>query len=259
MCGGRPDRSPEPRDVASGETGAPVPRSFLERRSQLELDQRLAVETFHRRRFETIVGQHPARLALELLEGPDALSREELLRRREAVYALLRVDDQDPLELVDAIDRADVDAREVFDVDAGLGDDVGHRSRSVYSGRELLDEFLGALCEGGFHDYLVEAGFVSAAQSRGVGVIGETENRNVRIGVRDLVGVDPSDIRNHEIRRVDAVDRDEVITRKKSFELAAKVEVDSRQQDRRHVTRVTLRVTTPQRLWRVLRSPAWRG
>jgi hypothetical protein len=27
---------------------------------------------------------------------------------------------------VDAVDRADVDAREVFDVDAGLGDDVGH-------------------------------------------------------------------------------------------------------------------------------------
>src|SRR5438876_9771633 len=131
MCGGRPDRSPEPRDVASGETGAPVPRSFLERRSQLELDQRLAVETFHRRRFETIVGQHPTRLTLELLEGPDALSREELLRRREAVYALLRVDDQDPLELVDAVDRADIDAREVFDVDAGLGDDVGHRPVSV--------------------------------------------------------------------------------------------------------------------------------
>jgi hypothetical protein len=35
-------------------------------------------------------------------------------------------DDQDPLELVDAVDRADVDAREVFDVDAGLGDDVRH-------------------------------------------------------------------------------------------------------------------------------------
>jgi len=28
---------------------------------------------------------------------------------------------------VDAVDGADIDAREVFDVDAGLGDDVGHR------------------------------------------------------------------------------------------------------------------------------------
>src|SRR5204863_2004363 len=49
-----------------------------------------------------------------------------------AIYALLGVDDQDPLELVDAIDRADVDARAVLYVDAGLGDDVGHGRRSVY-------------------------------------------------------------------------------------------------------------------------------
>jgi hypothetical protein len=27
---------------------------------------------------------------------------------------------------VDAVDRADVNAREIFDVDAGLGDDVRH-------------------------------------------------------------------------------------------------------------------------------------
>jgi hypothetical protein len=32
---------------------------------------------------------------------------------------------------VDAVDRADVDAREVFDVDARLGDDVRH-VESVY-------------------------------------------------------------------------------------------------------------------------------
>ena len=34
-----------------------------------------------------------------------------------------------PVELVDAVDRADVHARAVFDVDAGLGDDVGHSRR----------------------------------------------------------------------------------------------------------------------------------
>jgi hypothetical protein len=34
---------------------------------------------------------------------------------------------EDALELVDAVDGADVDAGEVFDVDAGLGDDVRHR------------------------------------------------------------------------------------------------------------------------------------
>src|SRR6266513_6102448 len=48
-----------------------------------------------------------------------------------AIYALLRINDQDPLELVDAVDGADIDAREVFDVDAGLGDYVCHRPVSV--------------------------------------------------------------------------------------------------------------------------------
>src|SRR5438132_421448 len=43
-----------------------------------------------------------------------------------AVDALLGIDDEHPAGLVDAVDRADVDARLVFDVDAGLGDDVGH-------------------------------------------------------------------------------------------------------------------------------------
>src|SRR5439155_381472 len=118
----RPDRSPEPGDVPRGETGTPVPRPLLERRCQLELDQRLAAEPFHRGRLEAIVGQNPARLALELLEGPDAPRREEPLRRREAVDALFGIDDQDPLELVDAVDGADIDAGKVFDVDAGLGD-----------------------------------------------------------------------------------------------------------------------------------------
>jgi len=42
-----------------------------------------------------------------------------------AVDALLGVDDEDALELVDAVDRADVDAGLVLNVDAGLGDDVG--------------------------------------------------------------------------------------------------------------------------------------
>src|SRR5207302_6137545 len=46
-----------------------------------------------------------------------------------AVDALLRIDHQDPVRLVNAVDGAHVDAREVFDVDAGLGDDVGHWAR----------------------------------------------------------------------------------------------------------------------------------
>ena len=48
-----------------------------------------------------------------------------------AVDALLGVDDEDPLELVDTVDRADVDAGQIFDVDTGLGDDVGP-GESVY-------------------------------------------------------------------------------------------------------------------------------
>src|SRR5215203_2607976 len=43
-----------------------------------------------------------------------------------AVDALLRVDHEDALGLVDAVDGADVDARFVLDVDAGLADDVRH-------------------------------------------------------------------------------------------------------------------------------------
>src|SRR4026208_1397861 len=34
--------------------------------------------------------------------------------------------------------------------------------RSVYSGRQLLDEVLGALSQRGFHDHLVETGLVGA-------------------------------------------------------------------------------------------------
>src|SRR5205823_1263837 len=42
-----------------------------------------------------------------------------------AIYALLRVDDEDALRLVDAVHGTDIHAGQVFDVDAGLGDDVG--------------------------------------------------------------------------------------------------------------------------------------
>ena len=44
-----------------------------------------------------------------------------------AVDALLRVDHEDPLGHVDAVDGTDVDAGEILDVDARLGDHVRHR------------------------------------------------------------------------------------------------------------------------------------
>src|SRR6266496_4880976 len=55
-----------------------------------------------------------------------------------AVDAFLRVDDQDPLELVDAVDGADVHAGAVFDVDAGLCDDVGHAPYSSGASRSSI-------------------------------------------------------------------------------------------------------------------------
>src|SRR5262249_11565724 len=45
--------------------------------------------------------------------------------------ALLGVDDEDPLALVDAVDRADVDARPVLDVDARLRDHVRHAGHTL--------------------------------------------------------------------------------------------------------------------------------
>src|SRR6266536_4107406 len=127
----RPNRSPEPRDVAGGQAGAAIPGSLFERGRQLELDERFPAKSLHDGRLESAVGQNTARLVLELCKRAETIRSEELLPRGEAVDALLGVDDQDPLELVDAVHRADVHAREVLDVDARLGDDVRHGG-SVY-------------------------------------------------------------------------------------------------------------------------------
>src|SRR5690606_7563585 len=61
------------------------------------------------------------------LHGADRLTRT-------AVDALVGVDVEHPLALVDAVDGTLVDARAVLDVDTRLGDDVGHRSSSGSSG-----------------------------------------------------------------------------------------------------------------------------
>ena len=75
---------------------------------------------------QSAIRQHATPGVLELHERPQATRGQKLLLRSEAVNALLGVDHEDPLRLVDAVDRADVDARQVFDVDAVLGDDVRH-------------------------------------------------------------------------------------------------------------------------------------
>ena len=56
----------------------------------------------------------------------DRLDRADRLARA-AVHALVGVDVEHPLALVDAVDRALVDARAVLQVDTRLGDDVRHR------------------------------------------------------------------------------------------------------------------------------------
>src|SRR5262245_54537562 len=102
------------------------------------------------------------------------------------------------------------------------------------SGREVLDEVFRALVEGGFGYDLVEPRLVCTAQALGVGVVREAEQRHVRVGVRDLVRVDPRHVRDHAVGRVDAVGGRQVMSREKAFQLSPEEEVDPYQQDRRH-------------------------
>jgi hypothetical protein len=72
----------------------------------------------------------------QLVLGEDRIDRARL-DARVAVDALLRVDEQLAdigetgvvLGRVDAVNRTHLDAREVLQVDARLGDHIGHRSR----------------------------------------------------------------------------------------------------------------------------------
>src|SRR3954470_17952687 len=64
-------------------------------------------------------------LGLGLRVGQDGLGRAFGLADA-AVDALVRVDDEHVVALVEAVDRADLDAIHVLALDAGLGDHVGH-------------------------------------------------------------------------------------------------------------------------------------
>ena len=188
-------------------------------------------------------------LVRERVLGEDRLHR-ALRFARPAVDALLRVDDQDPLELVDAVDRADVDAREVFDVDAGLGDDVRHSCESSLARARCSVRAAGVA----LRSRLVSSSTSSGARSTSadftitwsnpavcarckpgaVGVVREAHDRDVRPGVRDLLRLDPRDVHDDEVGRVDAVARDQTMAREQDLELAAEEEVDPDEQDRRH-------------------------
>jgi len=75
---------------------------------------------------------------------------------------------------------------------------------------------------------------VRATKSGRVGVIREAEQRHLGKVVRDVLGVDPSDVRDHEVGRLDALRRDEVMSGEQRFQLASDEEVDPYEQDRCH-------------------------
>jgi predicted metal-dependent hydrolase/8-oxo-dGTP pyrophosphatase MutT (NUDIX family) len=75
---------------------------------------------------------------------------------------------------------------------------------------------------------------VPAAQPFGVGMVREAEDRRVGKGVRDLVRIDPCDVRDHQVRRIGGINRDEVMPGQRCLELAAEEEIDPGQHDRRH-------------------------
>ena len=150
-----------------------------------------------------------------------------------AVDAFLRVDHENPARFVYAIHGTNVDARLVFDVDARLSDDVRHGGL-LYRGKQGIDQFARALEERRFRDNLVESGGMGTTQSGGVGVIRVTEDRDVGEVVRDVVRVDPSDVRDHQIGRLDAVRRLEAMLGQERFEFSPYEQVDPAQEDRRH-------------------------
>ena len=104
----------------------------------------------------------------------------------------------------------------------------------LYRRKQTANQFPCAVEQRRFRDHLVESGRVRAAQAGRVGVIRVTENRDIRVRLRNVYSVDARDVRDHEIGRLDAVDRHETMLRQDPLELAPDEEVDPTQQDRRH-------------------------
>ena len=105
----------------------------------------------------------------------------------------------------------------------------------LYRREQTVNQFMGALEERRLRDDLVESGGMRATQSGGVGVVRIAENRNLRVGVRDIDSVDARDIGDHKIGPLDAVGGHETVLRQDPLELGPDEEVDPTQQDRRHV------------------------
>src|SRR5213082_3101371 len=105
----------------------------------------------------------------------------------------------------------------------------------LYRGNQLLDEAPGAVVKRRFDHHLVESRRLRGPEARGVRVIRKSENRDVGIRVRDLLRIDPRDVRDHELRLTDAVGRDQTMVREQDLQLAPEEEVNACQQDRRHL------------------------
>ena len=91
------------------------------------------------RRTDLIEERHVGRVVLAPLFGQvvlvvDGLNRADRFAGA-AVHTFVRVDVERPLALVDAVDRAFVDAGPVLDIDTGQRDDVGHEATKI-SARE---------------------------------------------------------------------------------------------------------------------------
>ena len=74
----------------------------------------------------------------------------------------------------------------------------------------------------------------AAAQAGRVHMVCEAEQRHFGEVVRDVVWIDPRDVRDHEVGRIDTLRRHETMTGEEPLQLAAKEEVDPHEQDRRH-------------------------
>src|SRR6266571_5025964 len=74
----------------------------------------------------------------------------------------------------------------------------------------------------------------------------EPHDRDVRICIGDLLRIDAADVRDHEIGPVDAVGRDEMVSRQKGLQLPPEERVDPTEQDRGHAGRVAPRTLVAQ-------------
>src|SRR3954466_5825599 len=84
-------------------------------------------------------------------------------------------------------------------------------ARGSVGRRQFLDELAGALDESRLDHDLVEPGRVGGAEAGGVGVVRVAEDRDVDVGVGNLLRVDARDVGDHEIGLVCALDRDEAV------------------------------------------------